>query len=209
MTFSDDTGALFREPTLLWNTNPTNLSLTATGSVTEINTSKTYYGVIAGHSALAQTITLSSTPAQSTDGTYAVLGNQLIDTWNSPSGGMRQIAFFLQYRDPTNPSNWITYDVQYPDLHGMNPPSPVVNTADYSNGSYYNPTLNGQIGDQAAARDPRTARWGVGTETHLGEVSTGTISGSQSNTIWVLEPGPNSNFNTGTSSANQTVGLFT
>jgi hypothetical protein len=215
MTFSDNGGTLFREPTMLWNNNPTGLALASTGSVTEVNTGKTYYGIIAGHSAISQTVTFASTPPQPPgspvvyqDGTYIIQGASLVNTWNSAVNAMQQLTFFLQYQDPTNNANWITYDVQYPDLHGLQPPALVVNTADFPNGSYYNPTQNFQIGDQAATRDPRSARWGVGTQSKLGELAPGTAGNQTGSTTWVLEPTPNADFSLNTLVANQAVGIF-
>jgi hypothetical protein len=204
--FSDANGTLFREPTLLWNTNPTGLNLSGahvTDDSTQpggINPPQTYYGIIAGQSPISTQMTLTSTPAQATDGTYVVQGADVLGgttvytglnlkQYLTGSNGtcFPQVTFYLQYQDPNNASNWITYDVKYPDLHGMNSPTPIINNADFPAYSYLNPLQNGRFSGTAAGMDPRTARWGVGTQIPLGN------DPGQAQAAYVLEPTANAN----------------
>ena len=223
LTFSDANGTLFREPTLLWNTNPTGLNLSGAhisdaSGTGGISPPQTYYGVIAGQSPISTQITLTSTPAQPTDGTYIVQGADVLGgTTVYPGLNLRQylpgangtsfpqMTFFLQYQDPNNANNWITYDVKYPDLHGMNAPTPIVNTADFPAYSYLNPLQNGRFSGTAACMDPRSARWGVGTQIPLGN------NPGQAQAAYALEPVANANFfvNTQTGYQNMQSSLFT
>ena len=179
LNFYDNGGSLFREPTLLWNTNPTGINLSHPdtahtgwiGSAVEVNTGKTYYGIVAGKVPISTQVTYTSSPHQSTDGSYVLQGGVSENNLQVlPTGAYAQITFSLQYQDPANSTNWITYDVKYPDLHGLFAPSLVVNTADYPGGIYLNPIYkpNNQLSDHASSFDPRSARWGVGTESMIG-----------------------------------------
>jgi hypothetical protein len=214
MTFTDAAGALFREPTMLWRpSNPTGINLTGS-SVVDANTSKTYYGIVAGRAPTSAQVTFASTSTatgasmpQHNDGLYVFQGVNLGITTYLPSGSWQQITFFLQYQDPNNASNWITYDTKYPDLHGMSNPNLIINTVDYTNKTYQNPLLNGQLQGTATSMDPRSARWGVGTAAQLGNVP-----GSGITPAYVLEKTANASFPSPTSnSANSSMGssLFT
>lgn len=199
MSFSDNAGTLFREPTLLWNKNPTGVNLVSTGSVTEVNTGKTYYGIVVGHAPISQQVSFVTTPTETNtmvvpNGNYVIQSNSISSTASVPAGGYQQITFNLQYLDASG--NWETYDVKYPDLHGLNSPTLMVNTADYPTGQYLDPVNSAQFSDRASARDPRSARWGIGTSQSLGEVIPGTGGNANgNNTPFVLEPTANSNFN--------------
>ncbi len=172
LTFSDSNGTLFREPTLLWNTNPTGIALSGSGSATDANTHYTYYGIVAGKSPVYMQATFVSNPPQPTDGKYVFQGTAINTTASLPAGAYQQITFTLQYQDPTNAANWITYDVKYPDLHGLQDPNLVVNINDYSNASYQNVLRTGQFSANTSSFDPRTARWGIGTASSLGQNAT-------------------------------------
>ena len=189
MTFSDANGSLFREPTMLWKPNlPLGSNLNAPfGTLTEANTTpRKYCGVIGG-----------KVPAEVvSSGTIYQVGQVNPNNNNIPSGGWQQLTFMLEYQDPLG--NWIPYDVKYPDLHGLYSPTAIVNSADYTNGSYEDPFNNDQVGDHASGFDPRTARFGVGTETSLGEVSSGTQADGGPKVPYVLEPTANANFNAST-----------
>ncbi len=200
-------GTLFREPTLLWNSNPTGISLLPTTSpnVTDANTSKTYYGIIAGKAPVQVQVNFTSMPPISTatapgtniDQSYIIQGNALNDLEETPAGTYAQISFFLQYQDPNNSSNWITYDVKYPDLHGLTSPNLVVNTStDYPN--YTNILSTNQFPAHATTFDPRTARWGIGTASSLGEISPGTHGNSTGTTSYLLQPTAYSTYNSAT-----------
>ena len=194
LTFSDNGGTLFREPTLLWNRNPTGIALSGP-SIVEANTGKTYYGIIAGKAPVSMQVTITSTPVQpTTDGSYIVQGNSIAPLQYLPVASYPQITFFLQYQDPNNSSNWITYDVKYPDLHGYQASNLVVNTSDYT-GTYMNPLADGQFAWTGTTFDPRTARWGVGTGSTLGQISAGPAGNGTSNTAYLLEPNANADFN--------------
>jgi hypothetical protein len=196
MTFSDNGGKLFREPTLLWNNNPTGLSLTGS-SVTDANTGRTYYGIIAGKSPVSMQAVFASSKStapftsspQPYDGTYVIQGNTLTTLSYTPASSYPQITFALAYQDPNNSSNYIVYDVKYPDLHGLTA-LPVVadKTVDYTN--YQNLLSTGQFGNSnASGFDPRSSRWGVGTASNFGEISAGTAGGATTTgNNFLLEP---------------------
>jgi hypothetical protein len=203
LTFSDNGGKLFREPTALWNANPTNIAISG-AHVLDANTGQTYYGIIAGKTPISMQATLTSTPAQSTDGTYVFQGNQLGITTLTPAAypngnNDNQITFLLQYLDPNGTGSWITYDVKYPEAQhsGMNNPSLIVNKADYTNGSWQSPLANSQISATGTVIDPRTARWGVGSASTLGNAGNNSHGNlASSNVPYVLEPYEYANFST-------------
>ena len=205
LAFSDGGGTLFREPTLLWNNNPTGLNISGT-AITDANTSQTYYGIIAGQTPISTQVTysskLNSTGAPTVgpyDGTYIFQGGQLNLLSLQPASygnGVfyQQISFFLQYQDASG--NWITYDVKYPEYQhsGMTSSTPIVNTADFTN--WQCPLKNNQISNSATVMDPRTPRWGMGTNSTLGN------NGQATGGDYLQEPLPNSDFATPSSMKN-------
>ena len=208
LTFTDVNGTLFREPTLLWRQNfPTGVNLQNVGSstakITDAVSGQTYVGVVAGKTPISATVTVGpSSPAKATDGTYIVQGNGLSYTTATVAGtSYPQLTFTLQYQDAN--SNWITYDVKYPDLHGMSSPSLVVNPADFTGvgwNSFQNPLQggigSGQLGDTATGIDPRSARWGVGTGDNISYAASGATASSPG-----LEPAMITNYKQLTSAA--------
>jgi hypothetical protein len=208
LTFTDVNGTLFREPTLLWRPNyPAGVTLTAvgsaTGKITDAVTGQTYVGVIAGKTPISTTFTVgpSSPGHTASDGTYVFQGNSLSYTTSTPGGTFPQLTFTLQYQDKN--SNWVTYDVKYPDLHGMASPALLVNSVDFPAmgwGGLQNPLQGGigtgQIGDTATGYDPRTARYGVGTSDNIGYNSGASPA---------LEPAMVSSFGKNTSGATTTL----
>ena len=183
-TFSDAGGSLFREPTLLWRAdvpNGANLSVDAgdagslAGPYKDINTGVIYYGTQIGTSPVSWVGTVSSRYTGtgsngSTGNTCIFQGSSVNDTNQTvPAGAFPQYTFRLQYQDPNNSNNWITYDEKYPDFHGLFGPNIIANTADYPNNQWMNPYNCAQTLDSATAYDPRTARFGTGTEANLGE----------------------------------------
>ncbi|MEI9999208.1 MAG: hypothetical protein WDO13_08540 [Verrucomicrobiota bacterium] len=97
-----------------------------------------------------------------------------------------QFTFVLQYQDAAG--NWITYDVKYPDLHSQGPGTAIVNIADDPGQTYQSPLRNNQISANDVVFDPRTARFGVGITSQLGNVP-------RANGIaYTLEPLANSTF---------------
>jgi hypothetical protein len=194
LTFWDNGGTLFREPTLLWNNNPAGMSL-AGPSATDTNTSQKYYGFDFGHTPVSTQVTV--TPAGSTATTYICQGNALAPTELQPVGTYAQYTISLQYQDPNNSANWITYDVKYPEVQhsGMQNPTLVVNTSDFPNGSWQNPMLNAQFTGAATVMDPRSARWGVGSAATLGNAGVAANGQLASSGVpYVLEPYVNANF---------------
>ncbi len=174
MTFSDANGTLFREPTLLWNASyPSGVNLSSVGTAKDINTSRTYCGIVAGHVPVTMQATFTTSPTpNAADGTYLFQGTSIqFINYNVSAGAFQQITFSMQYQDPNSSGNWITYDVKYPDFHGISNPTLVVNTADWPNGAWQAATPNGSgqmSGTTGVGMDPRTARWGMATFSTLG-----------------------------------------
>lgn len=210
LDFSDNAGSLFREPTLLWNSNPTGIALTGVGSpsITDANTGETYFGIVLGKAPISFQYTITSTPANlAVDGTYVTQSTSVTNTQYIPvaSGGYAQITFFLQYKDPAG--NWITYDTKYPDLHGLSNPTIVTNVADFSNSKYKNPFACNQVSDQASCIDPRSSRWGMGTAANKGQISSGTSGTTAGSAAYLLEPTASANvLNSGNLAANNSMG---
>jgi len=202
LQFSDDAGLAFREPTLLWrSTAPTGVNLTAIGTavgpVTDVNTGQKYYGIIGGKAPISVQATYTSTPPQAMDGTYVFQSTSITSVTSTPSGAYPQITFSLQFQDAYG--QWIPYDVKYPDLHGMSAPNLIVNTADYTtNNSWKNPLLNGQLSDHASGFDPRSGRFGIGTESSMGNLTPSTAT-------YLLEANASSYLLTNTSSHNDSM----
>jgi len=162
--FSDASGTLFREPTLLWSAkDPVSAGITgpAAGTVTDANTSKVYVGIVVGKAPLQMQATVGGT-------NYIVQANSIGTVQSLPTGAYPQITFSLQYQDAGG--NWITYDTKYPDLHGMSNPNLIVNKTDYNSpaNAWQVPFANTQMAGNAAGFDPRSARFGVGTNSQLG-----------------------------------------
>ncbi len=193
--FSDNSGKLFREPTLLWrqdapvgsNIQPDSQTSLA-GPYLDINTNVSYIGVQIGKTPVSYVAKVDLTKYYGTvpgtgdatheptlasvDGTYIFQGNNLQPIPNSASppdkqltvGAYEQYTFRLEYMDP-NGSGWIVYDEKYPDIHGMFPgPALVTNKLDFPNNLWMNSYAAGQIKAVAAGYDPRTARFGIGTQ---------------------------------------------
>ena len=200
-TFSDDSGKLFREPTLLWRADaPANSALiqesgSLAGPYTDANSGVQYLGVQIGKTPVSYLGTVDAakfygTPT-SPNGSYIFQGSYLEPNQQVPVGGYPQYTFRLQYQDP-NDGGWITYDEKYPDFHGLSRPTLVVNKADFANGKWMNPYSSNQMNDCSTGHDPRTARFGIGTENSLN------ASGSP-----MLEPGAAANYNSNTTPGNQ------
>ena len=216
-TFSDNQGKLFREPTLLWRADvPTNANLqvdnsggntSLAGPYTDANTKINYFGLQIGQTPISYTGvvdpqqfygTLSSqsdmTVPASADGTYTFQGTRLQPDAFIPVGGYRQYTFRLEYQDPNGSGTWIVYDEKYADTHGLFPyPNLIVDKADdYGNSKWMNPYSAGQICEAATAYDPRTARFGMGTEIDLEDAGPP-----------VLEPAAAANYNADNDLGNQ------
>ena len=189
LTFSDNNGTLFREPTMLWNSNPTGLNLSGP-SVKDANTGQTYYGFLIGKAPISIQVNFTSTPVQPTDGNYIFQANNTGLFSTSTGVSFNQDTMFLQYQDVNG--NWITYDAKYPDFHGPSDPGLVVNTADYPNGSWQDPLMNYQWPAQMSSIDPRSARWGVATGNSEGN------NGNNGGGDYLLEPTANTDFTNNT-----------
>ena len=199
LTFSDNGGSLFREPTLLWNTNPTGINLSG-ANVTDANTGRTYFGMIVAQGPISTQFSVTSTPGRpGVDGPYVIQGPTSSGAlWNlnylpgAAGTSFGQLTFFLQYQDANN--NWITYDAKYPDMHSQGPGTAVVNIADDPKGTYESPLSNPAVGPNNqipfndVVMDPRSARFGVGITSQLGNVPGG------ANIAYTLEPLANSTF---------------
>ncbi len=204
LTFSDNTGLLFREPTMLWNSNPTGIALptTAPGLVKNVlmTPNKNFFGIVAGRTPLLTQITYTSSPAQSFDGNYIFQANSDLKVLRTqPTGSYQQITFSLQYLDPNSASgspHWITYDWKYSDFHGIGGAGLSFNDSKYSAGAYMSPLKNYNFQYHSTCMDPRTSRWGFGNDTTLGGVSNG-INGKPENAYnppFTLEPKAATNF---------------
>lgn len=163
MLFTDNGGQLLREPTLLWREGyPAGVSLSGGSVITDINTTQRYLGVIIGTTKISM--------ERSIDGKrYVFQGNRLPPFSDLPVGSYEQICFRLQFLDASG--KWITYDEKYPDLHGLASPILAVNQADWSNNGWKNPFRTGAFSTTASSYDPRTARFGIGTESTWGNGS--------------------------------------
>lgn len=213
LAFSDNEGKLFREPTLLWRGDvPTGSSVgidagdsgSLAGPYTDVNTNVQYYGVQLGKTPISYVGKVDSnyfygtlpsatdklTPASPT-GDYIFQGRFLEPIQDRPPGAFAQYTFRLQYKDPVS-GGWITYDEKYPDFHGLSSPAMYVNKADYPNGRWKNPYVADQMRGASTGYDPRTPRFGIGTDTTLD------WAGAP-----MLEPGAATNFNATTDAGNQ------
>ncbi|HEX4085400.1 MAG TPA: hypothetical protein VHY22_10850 [Chthoniobacteraceae bacterium] len=201
MQFSDNSGQLFREPTLLWRPNlPTGSSLTGGTNATDANTGLKYIGMPLGAVPAAVQLYISGTVASaSSSGTgvnmpYVLQGTSIeqgpVAFPGSSGQNSEMYTFRLQYKNP-NPQNgpaWITYDEKYADNHNIHTPTLVVNkndTTDWPDNLWENPLPNidqegdGQLGDMCGVHDPLTARFGVGLSYFsLGKTSINGTNGS-------------------------------
>ncbi len=181
LTFGDDGGKLFREPTLLWHADaPANINLAAevgslAGPYTDINSGGVYFGVWIGQNPVSYTgtvdhVTYPASP-QADDDKYLFQATSIPPVYKQPIGSYKNYTFRLQYQDPNNSANWITYDEKYPDIHGLYPSQMVLNKADYPRSQWADPLPNrtNQLSDSATGYDPRTARFGVGTSSEFND----------------------------------------
>ena len=175
ITFNDLTGTLFREPSLIWNNIVAGNIVAATvgNSAKDINTLKTYYGFVAGKIPIQTTFNVVSTPSNpAVDGAYLVQGNTINLQSILPTGSSPQISFVLSCQDGNG--NPIPYDTKYPDFHGLVGPNIVASPTDppYIN-NYWNPLASSQVNESAGSIDPRSPRWGVAMQGHLGNNEAG------------------------------------
>ncbi len=211
LIFNDNNGKLYREPTLIYRTDSpagssiapdTNTSLA--GVYTDANSNVGYVGVEIGQTPVSYVGTVDttkyygtyvtptdnitqSTPA-SVNGSYIFQGSHLDQNQAVPTGGYAQYTFRLQYLDPNNSGNWITYDEKYPDFHGLGSPNMIVNQADWPNNQWKNIWSTKQMNDASSGYDPRTARFGIGTG-----------DGLNSSSLPLLETDATTYFNSNTS----------
>ena len=144
LQFSDNSGQLFREPTLPWNSQIPDLNPVAipgNTSVHEATTGKTYCGIVVAKAPVSMQISVQTTPfSKPGDGNYVVQCttiDTLADLTISPTA-TRQITFTLQCQDSMG--NWIPYDTEYPNMdHQVAVTNIVANTADYSKDEWQNP----------------------------------------------------------------------
>ncbi len=191
ITFSDNNGQLFREPTLLWRPDaPTGAGLAApngslAGPYTDANFSGTnftvqYLGLCVGVTPVNFTQTIDSTKYvaadPSTGANLPATTNFLFQPRNIwygtdfPATGpaYEQMTFRIEYMDSNG--QYQVYDEKYGDFHQMGHPSLVVNKNDNNAISgtwpinrWANPVASGEFASNASAYDPRTSRFGIGT----------------------------------------------
>jgi hypothetical protein len=221
MTITDTSGGLaFREPTMIWRPSyPSGISILApNGNIVDAvntgtpsgSTTVSYCGIVVG-----------SMPVEAVDANnkiWQALQAGIDTNYKVPAGGAySQINFALQYADPNNAGNFITYDNFYTDIHGLQMlPNIVANSADtatYPNGDYQSPFKSNQVTQWGGGTvmDPRTIRFGVATGSFLGEAGHSAIGPNTGD--FLLEPTAYSNFvggnqpnNTGTPTMNATIG---
>lgn len=204
VTFGDNNGALYREPTLIFDTS-------APGNATRV-------GALSGATPSSNIASidpnpLPNSPAGSSSGPYAplVLGQfPLAFAFTSSSvtttcytghgflalsqgNGDNRVYFTyrLQYQDPTDANNWITYDTKYGrTTHGLfgfqnnyhlttpgASPSVVKGPEWYSTYSW------------ASAIDPRTDRFGLIMDTFNGGRSRASFGWAPADTGWIYDSG--------------------
>ena len=210
-TFNDNHGVLFREPTLLWRADVpsgSGLAPDSSGSLAgpymDAYTGVSYYGVQIGQTPISYVATVDPAKYYGADpsafdqktsispsGSYVFQGGSLVPNQQLLPGAYAQYTFRLEYQDPSNSNNWIVYDEKYPDFHGLYPPNMIVNKTDFPNSIWMNPYSSNQINDSSTSYDPRTARFGVGTEANIGTSGTA-----------FLEPGAAANATSNTDSGN-------
>ncbi|MGB8353236.1 MAG: hypothetical protein WCD79_05060, partial [Chthoniobacteraceae bacterium] len=179
ITFDDGNGALYREPTTILDTtapgNATRVNALASGTLGNITSidSNPLPNQPSGSSSSGPwaPLVLGQIPLAFTSGTttyYTGMGYIALAAGNGDN--RVYFTYRLQYQDPGNASNWITYDTKYGrTTHGLvgfqsaweqnNPafsPSVVKGPDWYSAYSW------------ASAIDPRTARFGLFMETQNG-----------------------------------------
>ena len=166
VTFTDTTsnGSLFREPTLIFRTSYTGGSASRTaGNITSIDGNPLPTGTAgldpAGTSFAP--LVLGNFPLAFTKNTNVLYaGTAVIGHGATTAAGSNRVYFTyrLQYRDPNNASNWITYDTKYArttqglfsyQSRGGFSPSVIIGPNRFCPFSW------------AAAIDPRTARFGM------------------------------------------------
>ena len=213
LEFQDNAGNLFREPTLLWRPGiPTGSYLkmsfgNALGSpVNDVNNpnNKSYLGFLVGKSPIliTSTFTYNTTDStkKSTNGSYIFQGYSLAEkTLGSPGvsgANPGYYTFRVQYEYPSGSGNWFTYDEKYLGNEGAGSQIFCVNTADYINNNYLNPYVLRSLGGPACAYDPRTPRFGMGTEV---DWTTGVINNGPAFEVQLLTTTPANNANVGAS----------
>ena len=136
------------------------------------NPTKSYVGFLIGRSpvSIISTVAYDTVdPAQkSTDNKYIFQGSWLNEKGQASPGvsgaNLGYYTFRVQYEYPTGSNKWFTYDEKFPGTEGNGALIFCANTADYQNMEYLNPYNLGSLGSPACAYDPRTARFGMGTE---------------------------------------------
>jgi hypothetical protein len=151
------------------------------GPISDCNVGQSYYGFVLGTAPVSIQVTYTTTPAPAPgaglNGNYIVQATSAHELWNNAPNAYQQITFYLQYWNPvaSGTGTWVTYDVKYPDLHGLgNAPIIADPLVDYTS-NYKNPLSDNEFYSHATGFDPRSARWGIGTSSEFGFVSTGTF----------------------------------
>ena len=206
VTFTDGTGALYREPTLIFSTAAPGGATRTAGNIicTDSNAlpgeTDNSFGpwapLVLGQFPLAF---LSG--SATTSGTICYSGIGLIGLAAGNGDNRVYFTYRVQYQDPTNASNWITYDTKYGrTTYGL---FSFQSRGNWSPCVLYGPCAPANFSPYAwaSAIDPRTGRFGLITDTMnqgrsllpfpaLGPAATGTTS-------WIYN----------SSGATQTVGI--
>ena len=189
ITFSDNNGQLFHEPTLLWRKNMPNGVNLQGQSFTDVLSTESYVGIQVGQVPAAWQVSFAPTftgtiSASSNTGDPTISGSSIPtptyvfqtrslhkgpDPIPNPSGPVTDcLTFRLQYKDGSG--NWIDYDVKYSYYEeGSFPTHNVfVNQFDWATKKEYLNPLGNVNGNTApmlylpcGAYDPRTARFSM------------------------------------------------
>ncbi|MDR3404157.1 MAG: hypothetical protein P4L99_16790 [Chthoniobacter sp.] len=162
VTFNDSNGSHYREPTLIFRTTVGNATRTA-GNITSIDGNPLptgSAGLDPAGTSFAPLVLGSFPLAFQQDTNILSAGTAVIGHGLTTDAGSNRVYFTyrLQYQDPNNPGNWITYDTKYArTTQGL--------FSFHSRGSFSPTVVKGPVSSNpiswAAAIDPRTARFGM------------------------------------------------
>jgi hypothetical protein len=201
VTFDDSNGALYREPTLIFDTtapgNATRVGALSgaspAGNIKSIDANPLPGSSIPAKTGLAPLV-LGPMPLAFSSGTSPNVTTYYTSTGYialaAGSGDNRvYFTYRLQYQDPANSSNWITYDTKYGrTTHGLfgfqnnwNQPNPGFSPGVVKGPDWYNAY------SWASAIDPRTARFGLIMDLFNGGKSRSSIGGAPADGGWIFD----------------------
>jgi hypothetical protein len=193
VTFNDNNGALYREPTLIFGTTAPGNATRPGGDITNIDANPLPNEADNSTGPWAPLV-LGQFPLAFTSGSNICYpGVGLIGLLSGNGDNRVYFTYRVQYQDPNNASNWITYDTKYGrTTYGQ---------FSFQNGGPYSPTVirgpdRFSPYSWASAIDPRTARFGLITDTvSQGRPPFGTttpiapVDSNNSNNPWIYNSG--------------------